>query len=245
MTFVSSTQARATRWLPLLATICGIALACALGVWQLSRAAEKQARADALATRSSEPPLLVTAAPLSAEAAALRRVETRGRFDPEHAVFLDNRVYKGVPGYQVLMPLVLAGGGERRHHVLVDRGWIAGTGDRGRLPAVRTPEGEVTVTGLAVEPGGRFLELSTKTGEGNVWQNLVLERYRQATGLAIQPFVIRQYNDTDDGLARDWPAPDFGIDRHYGYAFQWFALGVTLLIFFLVSHVRRSRRPPA
>jgi surfeit locus 1 family protein len=235
-------RSHASRWLPLLATACGIALACALGVWQLSRAAEKQARADALAARSGEPPLLVTAAPLPAETAALRRVETRGRFDPEHAVFLDNRVYKGVPGYQVLMPLVLAGSGERRQHVLVDRGWIAGTGDRTRLPAVRTPEGEITITGLAVEPGGRFLELSTKTGEGNVWQNLVLERYRQATGLAIQPFVIRQYNEVGDGLARDWPAPDFGIDRHYGYAFQWFALGVTLLVFFLVSHVRRSRR---
>ncbi len=242
MTSVPSMRAGVARWLPLFATACGIALACALGVWQLSRAAEKQARADALASRSSAPPLQVTAALLTAETAALRQVETRGRFDPAYTVFLDNRVYKGVPGYQVLMPLVLAGGGERRQHVLVDRGWIAGTGDRIRLPAVRTPDGEVTITGLAVEPGGRFLELSAKTGEGNVWQNLVLERYRQATGLAIQPFVIRQYSAVDDGLVRDWPAPDFGIDRHYGYAFQWFALGITLLIFFLVTHVRRTRR---
>ncbi|MGH8620288.1 MAG: SURF1 family protein [Burkholderiales bacterium] len=245
MTDVPSTRTHTARWLPLFATACGIALACALGVWQLSRAAEKQARADALAARSGEPPLLVTATPTPVETAALRRVEARGRFDPAHAVFLDNRVYKGVPGYQVLMPLALTGGGDKGLHVLVDRGWIAGTGDRARLPAVRTPGGEVTVTGLAVEPGGRFLELSTKTGEGNVWQNLVLERYRQATGLAIQPFVIRQYNDAEDGLVRDWPAPDFGIDRHYGYVFQWFALGVTLLVFFLVSHVRRSRRRPA
>lgn len=235
-------QTRAARWLPVFATACGIALACALGVWQLSRAAEKRARADALAARSSAPPLQVTAAPIAVETAALRRVEARGRFEPRHAVYLDNRVYKGVPGYHVLMPLALAGGGERGLHVLVDRGWIAGTGDRARLPAVRTPDSEVTVTGLAVEPGGRFLELSTPADQGNVWQNLVLERYRQATGLAIQPFVIRQSNDADDGLVRDWPAPDLGIDRNYGYAFQWFALGVTLLVFFLVSHVRRSRR---
>jgi surfeit locus 1 family protein len=233
------------RWVPAAATVVGILVACALGTWQLSRAAEKRALAAALESRAQEPALRVATVPMDARAVALRHVEARGRFDPRYAVLLDNRVYKGVPGYHVLMPLALAGSGESRLFVLVDRGWIAGTGERTRLPAVTTPDGEVTVAGTALEPSGRFLELSTKTGEGNVWQNLVLERYRQATGLAIQPFVIRQDNDLGDGLVRDWPAPDLGIDRHYGYAFQWFALGLTLLVFYLVSHVRKRKRDAA
>ena len=76
--------------------------------------------------------------------------------------------------------------------------------------------------------------------EGNVWQNLTLERYRRAVPIALQPVVIQQESALDDGLAREWDPPDLGIDKHYGYAFQWFALAVTILVIYLVTHVRRS-----
>jgi len=101
----------------------------------------------------------------------------------------------------------------------------------------------VVVSGLAVVPGARFFELSTKIAEGNVWQNLTLERYRQAVPIAIQPFVIQQDQEgaPDDGLVREWLPPDVGVDRHYGYAFQWFALSALILMFYLVTHVRRIR----
>jgi cytochrome oxidase assembly protein ShyY1 len=29
------------------------------------------------------------------------------------------------------------------------------------------------------------------------------------------------------------------VDRHYGYAFQWLALATTILVFYLVTHVKR------
>ena len=34
--------------------------------------------------------------------------------------------------------------------------------------------------------------------------------------------------------------PSLGIDKHYGYAFQWLALAATLLVFYVVTHVRRG-----
>ena len=55
---------------------------------------------------------------------------------------------------------------------------------------------------------------------------------------------IQQTSALDDGLVRDWPAPDLGIHKHYGYAFQWFALAATLLVFYLVTHVRKRLRQP-
>jgi surfeit locus 1 family protein len=75
--------------------------------------------------------------------------------------------------------------------------------------------------------------------EGKVWQNLTLERYRAAVPIAIQPVVIRQDNDLGDGLMRVGGAPDLGIEKHYGYAFQWFALAVAILIYYLATHVRK------
>ena len=93
---------------------------------------------------------------------------------------------------------------------------------------------------MATVPSQRYLELSTQVAEGNVWQNLTLERYRAAVSIPIQPVVIQQENDFDDGLKREWDAPDLGVDKHYGYAFQWFALAATILIFYVVCHVRKD-----
>ena len=32
-----------------------------------------------------------------------------------------------------------------------------------------------------------------------------------------------------EGLLRDWAAPNLGVDKHYGYAFQWFGLFVLVV----------------
>lgn len=224
---------------PTLAAAAGIALMLSLGNWQLNRAQEKidlKARID---ERAKGPAINMSAAPLDAQDVQLRRVEARGSFDPKYAVFIDNRVWHGVAGYQVVMPLRL-GDGDR--YVLVNRGWVAGTPDRNRLPEVKTPAEPVVIRGMALVPSKRFLELSGKTVEGRVWENLTIERYRQSMPIAIQPFVIQEDREgaPDDGLVREWDPPDLGIDRHYGYAFQWFALAVTILVFYLVTHVKRK-----
>ncbi|OGA37703.1 MAG: hypothetical protein A3G24_02655 [Betaproteobacteria bacterium RIFCSPLOWO2_12_FULL_62_13] len=225
---------------PTLAAAAGIALTAALGNWQLGRGHEKTALQARLEQLARAPPINVSTQELNAAGVQLRRVQARGIFKPKYMVLIDNRVRYGVAGFHVVMPLKLAGGDR---YVLVNRGWVAGSRDRSRLPEVRTPPGTVVVSGLAVVPGARFFELSTKIAEGNVWQNLTLERYRQAVPIAIQPFVIQQDQEgaPDDGLVREWLPPDVGVDRHYGYAFQWFALSALILMFYLVTHVRRIR----
>jgi surfeit locus 1 family protein len=220
-----------------LAAVTGIALTLAAAGWQLGRAHEKEAARARLAELAREPPVMLSAEEVAAGDVAGRRVTVRGHFVPRHGIFLDNRVLHGVVGFHVVMPLAI-GGGPR--HVLVDRGWIAATGDRRRLPAVTTPEGSVEITGRAVVPGRRFLELTQGVVEGNVWQNLTIERYRSAVPLALQPVLIQQENALDDGLAREWAPADLGVDKHYGYAFQWLALAVTILVFYLATHVRRA-----
>jgi surfeit locus 1 family protein len=156
-------------------------------------------------------------------------------------VLIDNRISRGVVGYYVVMPLRID---DSQRFVLVNRGWVAGTNTRAQLPQIATPAGPVRVSGLAVEPSKRYLELSTQVAEGNVWQNLTLERYRAAVPIAIQPVIIQQENDLGDGLTREWAEPDLGIQKHYGYAFQWFAMSAAILIYYLVTHVRKRTSQP-
>ncbi len=221
---------------PTLAAVAGIALGVALGNWQLGRGNEKAVFAQRLQAANRDAMIELPAAEIKADDVAWRKVEVRGRFEPKYAVFIDNRILHGAVGYYVVTPLKIAGS---ERYVLVNRGWVAGTNSRGRLPEVTTPPEAVRITGLATLPSKRYLELSTRVAEGNVWQNLTLERYRAAVPIAIQPVVIQQENDTGDGLRREWSAPDLGIDKHYGYAFQWFTLAAAILIFYLVHHVRK------
>jgi surfeit locus 1 family protein len=44
-----------------------------------------------------------------------------------------------------------------------------------------------------------------------------------------------------DGLARRWPAPALGIHKHYGYAFQWFALCALMAILHVWFRILRPR----
>jgi surfeit locus 1 family protein len=175
--------------------------------------------------------------PVDARAYAFSRVSARGEYSAGHTILLDNKVLRGVAGYQVLTPLKLAGGDT---YVLINRGWVAAGPRRDSLPQIRTPAGSVTVEGVAVVPGAHMLELDAKTEEGMVWQNLILARYAKWSGLKLQPVVLQQSSQIDDGLLRVWDRPDTGADKHRGYAFQWYALAATILISYVAFSFRRT-----
>lgn len=233
----SSSRRWRPRWLPLVAAVLGIALTASAGKWQLNRAGEKEQLQAAYDRGAADRPINLSARPVTVDEVRLRRVEATGEFVPQAMVLLDNRIQAGVAGYHVMMPLRIAGSSM---HVLVNRGWVAAGADRSRLPEIRTPPSTITIAGVAVVPG-RFLELAKADSSGVVWQNLTMERFIEHKGLAIQPIVIEQTSDLDDGLVRSWPRPDFGIAKHYGYAVQWFSFCGLIVFLYGYFHVRSSR----
>jgi len=165
-----------------------------------------------------------------------RRVSARGRFVARAAFFLDNKVLRGVAGYRVYTPLAIEGGDL---HVLVDRGWIA-AGDRSRLPTVATPEGVLTLEGMTMVPSRRFLELAPEESSGVLRQNLVIEREQMRLGLKLQPFVIEQTSEANDGLDRARERPDTGVERNRSYALQWYSFSALAAILYVVLNFRRE-----
>jgi surfeit locus 1 family protein len=225
------------RWLPPLAAAIGVLLTAAAGNWQLNRAHQKESLQQAYDRGAHEPPIQLGATRVEARNLRMSRVQAEGRFIPEGLVLLDNKTRDGRTGYEVIMPLKIS---SSSMHVLINRGWVEAGPDRSHLPAIRTPEVPVKIIGLATVPG-RFLELSKQSSNGVVWQNLTIERYVSRTGLQIQPIVVRQQNDLDDGLLRSWERPDFGIATHYGYAAQWFLFCGLIIFFYLYFHVTSFR----
>ncbi|WP_306391638.1 SURF1 family protein [Telluria beijingensis] len=216
-----------------------------LGNWQQGRAAYKtelQARQQA---RAAEPPLdLAPSTPASPDL-EFRNVRLQGEFVADWPVFLANRPMGAQSGFYLAMPFRIAGSDT---HVLVLRGWLprpAGA-EYGKLPAFATPAGQLMLKGRVVQGAGKVMELGEgpPLAPGALVQNLTPEALAQASGLKLLPFLVQQTQAAGrrDALARDWPAPDAGIDKHRGYAFQWYALAALALLFYVITGFRRGSR---
>ena len=228
--------------------LAAMALTASLGLWQLSRAAEKEALQAAIAERQRLPALdgASLAQALSDDQAREllhRAITLRGQWLADRTVFLDNRPMARQTGFYVLTPLRLTGSDRV---VLVQRGWAPRHQvDRSLLPPVQTPTGEVQVSGRIAAHPPRVYQLGQEQG-GAIRQNLDLDAWRAETGLPLAPVLVVQTGAASDGLQRDWPEAASGVEKHYGYAFQWFGLctliGLLLLWFQVVRPLYRARR---
>jgi surfeit locus 1 family protein len=212
-----------------------IAVTVYLGVWQTRRGDEKEERQRLLEARLREAPVLLTGAVPAAEPLLYRRLRASGEYDAPGQVFLDNQVLQGRAGYFVVTPLRLGDGAV----VLVNRGWIARGPSYPQPPQAAVPAGRVDVTGLAVLPVARFIELGSQTVSGNVWQNLTIARFQATTRAPVLPVVLLA-DPPGAGLAAVREAPDAGVAKHREYALTWFSLAVTALVMWVALNLKRA-----
>lgn len=236
-------ERRRALWV-LVAALITAAATARLGVWQLDRAAQKTALQSAIEQRRTLPMLAaheLARDALSAPAQHHRSIRLRGRWLPQHTVYLDNRQMQGRPGFFVLTPLALPEGAA----LMVQRGWIPrDPRDRTLVLAPPLPEGEVIVEGRIAPPPSRLYEFET-AASGPLRQNLDLESFASEIRLPLRPLSLLQAVPAEaqaDGLQRDWPLPGADVHKHYGYAFQWFALSVLTLVLYVWFHIIRPRR---
>lgn len=202
-----------------------------LGFWQLERADEK---AEILAEQQQriQLPPLTNSELADVDELHLRRFQFNVEFDPERWFLLDNRVRDGRPGYEVLN-LAMPAGLDRL--MLVNRGWVPAELDRNQLPQVEIPGGEVEISGYFYAPEGGFFELGEQVWRGS-WpermQNADLDRIAERLGADEELFRLRLRLAADDANAyvAEWEIVNQLPQTHIGYAVQWFAMTLALLI---------------
>jgi surfeit locus 1 family protein len=230
------------RLLPFIATVLLVALGIALGNWQERRAAEKTALRDRLEQRSAQGVLELTGAITALAPIEFRPVRVSGQFVSSWPIWLDNRPYQGRSGFYLVMPFKITGS---ESYVLVERGWLpADPTVHDRLPAIATPEGTVTIEGIVTSSAGHVMQLGQAAvlRPNAIVQNMDVAQFAQASGLALQPFFVEQTGPAEPGIVRDWPAPSTGIDKHKGYAFQWYALAAMAFLFFVITGFRSGTK---
>jgi cytochrome oxidase assembly protein ShyY1 len=231
------------RTVPFVATLILVLLGIVLGNWQTRRAAEKTALQARLDQGMAAAPLVLDGGATDPARLAFHRVIVTGEFVPNWPVFLDNRPLAGRSGFILLMPFKIAGSGK---YVLVARGWLPrNMAEHDRLPPYTTPPGRVTLEGRVVDHLARAMQLGTPAPltPNAIVQNTEPGELARASGLDLLPVVVEQTGPSlpGEGLLRNWPAPSLDIDRHKGYAVQWYALAAMAFLFFVITGFRRGR----
>ena len=230
-------------WVKLVVTVALTLAFVSLGLWQLSRAQEKIAMRDQFLAQEQLPAVNVGTEALQVQEMMFRRAVATGRYIEKLQILLDNKVYQGQAGYHVLTPLLLSGSGTL---LLVNRGWVPWGPDRQRLPRIDTPRQELTVRGRLFKPTQHaisFEQGSASDAFQAVWQNLDLERFEDLAGYRVHRLIMRLDADADGDakLVRENTAyEDNWIQRHHGYAVQWFGLALVLVLVFLFTSVKKK-----
>ncbi len=216
-----------------LLALVGIFIAINLGLWQLRRADEKQAILTQIELGAD------SVRPLTSSNADLPRYQTvtaSGRYDAEQQVLLDNMPsLRGMPGYRVLTPFQLDNDGG---WILVDRGWLPMGPSRDALPSVEVTSEARTVLGRLDELPEPGLRLAGDPAPATSWPHVMNfpehAQLEQALDRPLAPQILRLDPSQPDGFERSVAMrPDFGPDRHIGYAVQWFALALTMLVIYV------------
>jgi surfeit locus 1 family protein len=226
-----------------IAALMAVALTLALGRWQLSRADQKEAYQALTEAQARLDPLDAQALSTARDQMSLvhRKIVLHGRWLAQHTIYLDNRQMNDKVGQFVLTPFQIEG---TTSVVLVQRGWVARNFvDRMQVMPVSTPGGVVELLGRIAPPPSKLYELG-QAEKTVLRQNIDLTAFGAEIDLPLLPVSVQQSGAASDGLLREWHQVASGVEKHYGYAFQWFALSALISILYVwFQIVRRFKQP--
>jgi surfeit locus 1 family protein len=201
-----------------------------LGLWQVDRMHEKQR----LIRRFEQ-----------AEASDLQdaigndrlyaRVRVTGHYHPAWHLLLDNKILNGRAGvhaFTLFEP-------DKGLPILVNRGWLPLSPDRGNLPEIPTPSGQQVISGILNKPASGGVRLGNpddlrKLAGPRLITYLDLGGLTSALDGELSPWLIQLDASEPSGFAgRDWTPTVMKPEQHQAYALQWFGLAGLIAIIWL------------
>ena len=246
-------------WASSLSTLILLPLLVYLGCWQLSRFQEKINLQNELELRIKEPVLNFASFPEiksvfetadSKEKASqlflkqfrYRKLLMTGQFLNDRQLLLDNQILDGQLKLRVLTPFQLKDG---QKLILVDRGFIPSAKLGDDIPPLTVSNEVISLIGTIdqISQGLQFKK-ATVVHE-NPWplkvQYIDYESLLSDFSLDFYPFIVQIPADSPYAYTVRMLAPKNSSHRHLGYAIQWFAMALAVLIYYGVINCRRYR----
>ena len=213
-------------FIPASLIVATLALLISLGFWQLDRADEKRAIEDQIASANSGDVEIVVSTEFLKEK-EYYHVRLQGSYIDDKQFIYDNQIVDQISGYYVLTPLVLKGDSKA---VLINRGFIPWNGRRDKLADIDIADKLTEVKVQISKPVKRMeLEASELTGDFPVLiQALDLDEMSTIASLDFASVIGLLSPESDNGFVRQWEPYTGSIERHIGYAIQWFLMALVL-----------------
>ena len=227
--------------LPSLVVVVMLPVLISLGFWQLDRAHFKENLRARQQQQRNNPAIALQQLPQDIANQQFRRIQTHGRYIFAKQFLLDNRVYQHKAGFEVITPMQVA---HSEKWLLVNRGWIPRLSGRTLASKLVNESKQQQIMGFIKLPARKPFMLAKPQLQKH-WPHIIqvvdMKRITQALQHKIYPFVVLLSPQATHGFVREWQVVKASPHKHYGYAVQWFALALTMIIIYFIMCCRRER----
>ncbi|WP_392344333.1 SURF1 family protein [Pseudoalteromonas prydzensis] len=217
-----------------------------LGYWQLQRAEAKTQQLAHIASVQAQGVMQwpqVQALPSDWNKTGIQATLT-GTIDSNHYWLLDNQVYQGQVGYDVL---TLFKPTTSKTPLLTNLGWVKAPTSREQLPAIALPNHPITIN-VQLKQGklsGFTLDNTAKNQpENDRWpkrvQTIDLQLFTQQAKQAMVDFIGYRQGAGDELGIPHYQAVVMSPQKHYGYAVQWLLIALACVVVAIFASKRRN-----
>ena len=199
-----------------------------LGFWQLDRAEEKRAIETSIKDANSGVVELIESTD-TLEDKEYYAVRIQGQYLNDKQFIYDNQIVDQAAGYYVLTPFELKG---QTKAILVNRGFIPWNGRRDKFADIFVDSDPREIKVQISKPITRIeLKSSELDSEFPVLvQAIDIDALIGLSGIELTSVVGFLDASSSDGYVRKWEPYTGSIEKHIGYAIQWFLMALVLAI---------------
>ena len=213
-----------------------------LGFWQLDRAEEKRALIELFKQQNELGPLTILDTVKFDKKLNYRTAKVSGKYNLSKQIFIDNKIYQGKIGVNVITPFKLKGS---EYSILVNRGWVPMIIDRSALPKINTPSNALTLNGKLKVLSGKTFTIGEQYQSNQGWPALMqwlnIADIEKKSGLKLLPYVFLLNEKEQSGYVRNWKPVVMQPEKSTSYAVQWFALALALTIIYIVVNLKKVK----
>ena len=218
-----------SNWKATLTFFCLLLLVLSLGVWQIDRGYKKKELENTFLERQSQPVKEIKYNMFEISD-LYRNVVLEGKY-LDQIFLLDNKIHNGKPGLKVFSPFESI----NESLVLVSRGWIEFE-DRTNLPMIKTERNALKIQGILRSESKDFIlenDNMKKNTNPILVQTINLDELSNYLGKPLSPYILELSELSKSAFVKTWQPINLSSFRHFGYAVQWFGLGLVLIIGYL------------
>ena len=211
---------------PFILILATMAFLVSLGFWQLDRADQKRTiEASIQKANTGVVELIINQNELLNK--EYYEVRLQGSYIGDKQFIYDNQIVDQASGYYVLTPFVLTG---QSNAIMINRGFIPWNGRRDQLDDIAVDSAFREVKIQVSRPIKR-IELKTSDISNQfpvLIQAIDFDVIEEISSTSFVDVIGLLDPSSDDGFVRKWEPYTGSIEKHIGYAIQWFLMALVL-----------------